>query len=146
LCLPTKGDLGEVFTALYFLFCGDECRKTIDGNMNYTTFSVPLEDWIESLFLKESSSESTGTQQCEPSEFPEKKRTESAGKQQHNFSSGIQINFIQVYRDYTRSPWSGLADQGFLENLYNAGTAFYTYPGCELIDFVAPTKITKDNQ
>ena len=145
LCLPTKGDLGEVFTALHFLFCGDECRKTIDGNMNYTTFSVPLEDWIESLFLKESSSESTGTQQCEPSEFPEKKRTESAGKQQHNFSSGIQINFIQVCRDYTRSTWSGLADQGFLENLYNAGTAFYTYPGCELIDFVAPTKITLNN-
>jgi hypothetical protein len=38
-----------------------------------------------------------------------------------------------------------LADQGFLENLYNAGTAFYTYPGCELIDFVAPTQITTDN-
>jgi hypothetical protein len=38
-----------------------------------------------------------------------------------------------------------LADQGFLENLYNAGTAFYTYPGCELIDFVAPTKITINN-
>jgi hypothetical protein len=28
----------------------------------------------------------------------------------------------------------------------HAGTAFYTYPGCELIDFVAPTIITKDNQ
>jgi hypothetical protein len=45
LCLPAKGDLGEVLTALYFLFCGDECRKTID--CKYKTFSVFLEDWIE---------------------------------------------------------------------------------------------------
>jgi hypothetical protein len=30
-------------------------------------------------------------------------------------------------------------------NLYHAGTAFYTYPECELIDFVPPTKITTVN-
>jgi hypothetical protein len=52
----------------------------------------------------------------------------------------LELNsiFIQFCRDYTLSPWSGLADQVFLENLYNAGTAFYTYPGCELIDFGHP--------
>ena len=36
--------------------------------------------------------------------------------------------------------------QVFLKNLYNAGTAFDTYPGCDLIDFVAPTIITKGDQ
>jgi hypothetical protein len=53
LCKLDKGDVGEILTALYFLFCGDACRKRI--NKDYTTFSVPLEDWMNSLSNKESS-------------------------------------------------------------------------------------------
>jgi hypothetical protein len=126
LCIPEKGNLGEVFTALYFLFCCDECRQAIDDNGNYTTFSVPLEDWINSLLDSSSNSVSSG------------KRKRDAPI--------IQLNFIHVCRDYTRTPWSGLADPDFLENLYKAGTAFYTFPGCELIDFMAPTVIIKPGE
>jgi hypothetical protein len=44
LCRSDEGNVEEVVTALYFLFCCDECRQNIDGNMNYTWFAVPLED------------------------------------------------------------------------------------------------------
>jgi hypothetical protein len=33
-----------------------------------------------------------------------------------------------------RSPWSGVAHQVFLKNLYDAGTSIYTYPRNEMID------------
>jgi hypothetical protein len=62
LCLPDKGDLGEVLTALCFLFCGDACRKNLDDNSDYKRFSVPLEDWIGSLQLSsESQNRITGS-------------------------------------------------------------------------------------
>jgi hypothetical protein len=49
LCLPDKGDVGEVLTVLYFLFCCDECRRSIVGNSDYRKFSVPLGDWVFDL-------------------------------------------------------------------------------------------------
>jgi hypothetical protein len=123
LCRPDKGDVGEVLTALYFLFCCDECGPNIvDDNPDYRTFSVPLADWIDSLMKKECSSQ-----------IDDKP-----------IAPAIRVNFIQICRDYMRSPWIGLADQVFLENLYTAGTAFYTYPGRDLIDLVIPTVFTKE--
>jgi hypothetical protein len=121
LCQPEDDNLGEVLTALYFLFCCDECRRNIEDNTNYTRFSVPLGDWITSLIGGSSSSESAGERNLKAPE--------------------IRINFIQVCRDYIQSPWSGVLDQVYLQRLYDAGTSFYTYPGCEIIDFVAPTII-----
>jgi hypothetical protein len=47
-------------------------------------------------------------------ELIEESSSESAGALQRE-SLDYQVIFIQLYRDYTRSPWSGLADQGFLE-------------------------------
>jgi hypothetical protein len=126
LCLPDKGDVGEVLTALYFLFCCDECRQRIVDNKEYTMFSVPLEDWIDSLISAEINSRSADKPKRESPE--------------------IQVNFVQVCRNYLRSPWICLTDKDFLKNLYNAGTAFYTYPGCDLIDLVVPTVITKGTQ
>jgi hypothetical protein len=43
LCLPEKGNAGEVMVALYMLFCGDVLRFELD--MSLRTFSVPLLDW-----------------------------------------------------------------------------------------------------
>jgi hypothetical protein len=132
LCLPDKGDLGEVLTALYFLFCGDACRKNLDDNLDYKRFSVPLEDWIGSLQLSSEDADAAIEKQSH-SCSPGKPKSEP---------SKIFINFIQVCRDYLRAPWIGLSNQVYLKNLYDAGTAFYTYPGCDLIDFVAPTIIS----
>jgi hypothetical protein len=127
LCRPDKGNVEEILTALHFPFCCDECRQHIAGNEKYTTFAVPLDEWINSL---QATSSSCGLAV---------KRTREV--------AAIRVNFIHVCRDYTRSPWSGLSDQVFLQNLYDAGTAFFTYPGCDLIDFVAPSLIyTGDTQ
>jgi hypothetical protein len=60
LCLPDKGNVGQILTTLAFLFCCDECRQAIDGNVNYTTFSVRLENWINDSFGKCSSFGSSG--------------------------------------------------------------------------------------
>ncbi|CAJ1935457.1 unnamed protein product [Cylindrotheca closterium] len=40
------GDFGEVMVALYFLFCADIARGSLKDNKEYTTFSVPLNGWI----------------------------------------------------------------------------------------------------
>lgn len=57
---PSRGDAGEVATALYLLFCGDALWGKIDDTLE--TFLVPLQDWlrvlieIESAEIMESSS------------------------------------------------------------------------------------------
>ena len=47
LCRPEKGDVGEIFSALYMLFCGDVLRQKQDPKLQ--AFSVPLEDWFDLL-------------------------------------------------------------------------------------------------
>jgi Uncharacterized conserved protein (DUF2075) len=136
LCRPEKGDFGEVMVALYFLFCGDECRRA-NGNEEYTTFSVPLGDWIESLLLDPS----TSTVQPQPPKTA--------------IETSIDVSFIQVCRNPLRhfgnsltdptGSWEDFADEEFLGHLYASGTAFYLYPGCPLIDLAAPMRITKDS-
>ena len=42
LCIPKKGDIGEIMTALYMLFCGDILRAKKDRFLR--TFSVMLLD------------------------------------------------------------------------------------------------------
>ncbi|MEL7196635.1 MAG: hypothetical protein AAFO96_29720, partial [Bacteroidota bacterium] len=44
ICTPEKGNVGEVFVALYFLFCADMLRTD-----DYNTFSVDLLSWWELL-------------------------------------------------------------------------------------------------
>ena len=53
LCRPEKGDIGEIFSALYMLFCGDTLRQKQDPKLQ--VFSVPLEDWF--VLLKRGGSE-----------------------------------------------------------------------------------------
>jgi hypothetical protein len=59
LCRPEKENAGEVFAALYLLFCGDLLRKEIDPS--YRHFSVPLDRWVSNLISQsfESMEEST---------------------------------------------------------------------------------------
>jgi hypothetical protein len=47
LCLPEKGDSGEIMAALYMLFCGDVLRYAKDTSLR--TFSVPLLDWYSTM-------------------------------------------------------------------------------------------------
>ena len=44
LCLPEKGDAGEIFAALYMLLCGDIIRKENDQNLE--SFAISIDDWF----------------------------------------------------------------------------------------------------
>ena len=52
ICIPDKGDGGEIFAALYMLFCGDVLRRKNDvsnGRGMYSNFVVSLDDWFSLL-------------------------------------------------------------------------------------------------
>eukprot|EP00980_Cylindrotheca_fusiformis_P031601 scaffold26664_cov191-Cylindrotheca_fusiformis.AAC.1 len=126
LCVPEKGDFGEVMVALYFLLCADEERKAMDEQQEiqnkYKTFSVPLDAWLNRLV--------NGG-----------KRTQvfKGGKHQ-----GPTFGAIQVCRNYLRAyntDWKELGDQKFLKLTYESGVGFYVFPGCQTIDLVFPLKI-----
>jgi hypothetical protein len=131
LCRPEKGDFGEVMVALYFLFCGDECRRgCLKDNKDYKKFSIQLHIWIASLLQH-------------PSE-PQQKTPKISPSANH-----VEISFIQVcgnpLRHYRKS-WKDFADEKFLSYMYASGTAFYMYPGCPLIDLGAPMRFTKEGK
>jgi len=44
----------------------------------------------------------------------------------------------QNYVDDYRSDWHYLCHESYVKHLYEAGTAFYNFPNCPLIDMVAP--------
>ena len=117
LCLPEKGDTGEIMAALYMLFCADELR--FNGGERFSllpSFAVDLGAWIDRL------------------------AAEKAKLQSDTGSYAMEINFIQVCRNYSRSrSWY---DQRSLEFLYNSATAFYTYPYCPGFDICSAIRIT----
>jgi hypothetical protein len=47
LCKPPRGDVGEIFVALYLPFCADILRKEIGPE--YRHFSVSLDRWVSIL-------------------------------------------------------------------------------------------------
>ncbi len=58
LCLPEKGNAGEVMVALYMLFCGDVLRFELDKSLR--TFSVPLLGWYVNMRKGIGSEDDTG--------------------------------------------------------------------------------------
>ena len=124
---PEKGDFGEVVVALYMLFCGDQLRKRYNeeikaiGKHSYRKFSVSLDAWLQIML--------SGGQ------FPEGPVAECE----------VSVGFIQVCRNSLRSyekSWKSLGNDTFLKNIFDAGIAFYVFPGCRTIDMVVPLRIT----
>ena len=160
LCIPEKGNAGEIFVTLYFLLCGDKLRQ--NASRDFTVFKVSLVEWL--CLLRDGGGEANYhsavphasgvrtsprvaarqdaadtlvvNEQCpDPDDGAEDKIAD-------NWQ--VEINFVQVCRNNLRSfgwDWVGLGSQTFLRHLYHSAIAFYVYPGCPLIDFVAPIKI-----
>ncbi|CAJ1956157.1 unnamed protein product [Cylindrotheca closterium] len=129
-CSPEKGDFGEVMVALYFLFCADIVRGSLKDNKDYTTFSVPLNDWIKCL-INEGRSGDDGDD----------------GDDMMTQNNDCQVHFsaIQVCRNYARAYddlWSLLQNEVFLENMYKTGVGFYVFAGCSVIDVVFALRIS----
>jgi hypothetical protein len=128
LCLPNRGDLGELAAAIYLLFCGDLLRKRIDGS--YKTFSVPLTDFIDGLI--------TPSQEVDNLE----ESTLLSSQAFHPPYIDAHVNFIQVVRNYLRFSIRDLEFAGILKNMYASGCAFYTHPLCKMYDMVASIRLT----
>eukprot|EP00980_Cylindrotheca_fusiformis_P005700 scaffold1190_cov69-Cylindrotheca_fusiformis.AAC.7 len=126
LCVPEKGDCGEVMVALYFLFCADEERKAMKDD--YRTFSVRLDSWLDRL-------EHGGHHSPAWVNFSER-------REEHK--NVPMFGAIQVCRNYLRAfdtGWKELGNGSFLETMYKSGVGFYVFPGCKTIDLVFPLKM-----
>jgi hypothetical protein len=155
LCRPPKGGAGELFGALFLLFCMDEIRKEVNDeeNQDYRIFSVPLDKWLRKI-LKDSVSKVShasdsskidteeGSSDCESSV----ERYQPPKCQQRRRVQSSTVNFVQVCRNYLRYPFLQSLDaryakamfkQSFLECLYKSAIGFYTYPCCPRIDIFA---------
>jgi hypothetical protein len=120
LCRPHKGDLGEVASALYLLFCGDMIRATYNGDA-YHTFQVPVLKFLQLAFSPApcSADESTTI-------------------------ANATVSFIQVCRSHARLSFSLMFSSSSLEWLYNAACACYCYEGCPAIDWYAPVRYSSN--
>ncbi len=120
LCLPEKGNAGEIMVALYMLFCGDRLRHAQDRSLR--TFSVPLLDWYGVM--------------RDPNGNIDRK---TAALQNDDIQ--MDVNFIQVCRNYCRAhSWR---TQKALKFMYDSGTATYVYPDCKAIDLVAAIRVDR---
>ncbi|CAJ1963944.1 unnamed protein product [Cylindrotheca closterium] len=129
-CSPEKGDFGEVMVALCFLFCADIVRGSLKDNKDYTTFSVPLNDWIKCLINRGRSGDDGDN-----------------GDDMMTQNNDCQVHFsaIQVCRNYARAyddSWSLLQNEVFVENMYKTGVGFYVFAGCSVIDVVFALQIS----
>jgi hypothetical protein len=138
LCIPEKGDAGEIFVALYFLLCGDILRTN-------DSFAIQLDKWIgllmrggsgpddivnalpisDSAMAVETEIETaTGDGKADekgrrllPVEAKEKDTTDTAAAPVTLESgSEVSINFIQVCRNNLRSfdvDWVGFKNRSF---------------------------------
>ena len=113
MCLPSKGDTGEVFAALFMLLCGDELRLEKDKNLEH--FSVPLKEWLNrmgALWV--------------------------FGKQE-DYGMDKSVSFIQVCRNYIRLDAGEMAAKTeFLKELYESGSAIYLFAGAVACDLLVP--------
>jgi hypothetical protein len=113
LCVPQKGDVGEIAGVLYLLFCGDTVRFEKDNEMK--TFRISFSSWMAKVL--------------DPSyPFHENKTMDDT----------IQASFIQVCTNHLRHPFCFLKNQQILEEWYNAGVAFYAYSQAVAYDLIAP--------
>ena len=168
LCRPEKGDVGEIFSALYMLFCGDILRQKQDPKLQ--AFSVPLEDWFD--LLKRGSSKKLplpcGADEQQHSMATRAATTRAATSGFHRVVSKskratttralgstelpvqpdqtieLTISFIQVCRSYFRS--NSYCEPKMLEYMYKSCTALYTYRNCQAIDKAAAIRVCKNGQ
>lgn len=140
LCHPEKGDAGEIFCALYLLFCGDLLRRKNNPDMD--TFSVSLEDWFHYLKhggveAEADSGDSVQQPIAQKNTRSKKKQADAANK--YESVKSMKVSFIQFCRNHLRS--NSYCSQRLLQHSYHSGVAFYTYSNCKAIDQVASIRV-----
>jgi hypothetical protein len=121
LCIPEKGNIGEIMVALYMLFCGDVLR--MEGDRTLRTFSVLLEEWYKIM-----------------------KRPHLDVNQVKcvvRSTSKMEVSFIQVCRNYFRD--HGWNSSESLKWMYNAAVGTYVFSNSEAIDIVSAIRVTSSD-
>lgn len=117
-CLPAKGDFGDVAVALFLLFCGDILRKDQCSEHEwYEHLSITFPLWMDKIW---NSPHSTN-------------KREGWEK--------LKINCIQFFRISFRRSLKELSDGSFLESLFVKGCAVYAPTNAEAIDLVIPCQV-----
>jgi hypothetical protein len=122
LCVPEKGDLGEIMVALYMLFCGDMLR--MKGSKTLQTFSISLKEWCT---LMKQPHLDVNNLKCDADPTPK-----------------MEVSFIQVCRNYFRD--YGWNSSRLLKWMYNAAVGTYVFPQCPAIDIVSAIRVTSSNR
>ena len=121
-CHPAKGDFGEVASALYLLFCGDELRKKKCAL--YKEFAVDLSQWME---LVQNGGRAGNLNVKDNGEI-------------------LLVNCIQFFRQDLRLSLKEMADETFLKGLYVKACAIYCANNIEAIDLVVPCCSRQDKR
>ncbi|KAL3913234.1 MAG: hypothetical protein SGILL_006570 [Bacillariaceae sp.] len=162
--LPSRGDYGEVFAALYMLFCGDELREKKDRFMRQ--FEVDLPEWLKQLKMGPHT-EDTADKSHEAKKSPERrsdrikvmKEKTAAEKKPGTFlenttaeeepgafirdDASCCLNFIQVCRNSFRTHAWFQQPSPSLQFMYDTAVAVYAYQNCPAIDIVFPIKVSQ---
>lgn len=171
LCLPEKGDAGEIFAALYMLFCGDILRK--EANTSLATFSVSLDEWFkllknggrralssslpsinervdgiavltENLISKVESPSSKEDAEINPGISTATRSSAKRQKGSQDAQTVCTVSFVQICRNDFRA--NSFCKESVLKHRFLAGLATYTYKNCKAIDIAASIRVVRNSQ
>ena len=135
LCMPEKGNPGEIMVALYLLFCGDLLRSKKDSALR--DYSVSLDEWFS--LLKKGASVPANSTVGAVGDISAAGASDGATGSAVTKNPNADVNFIQVCRNYFRG--SSWCTRKGLEWMYKSATASYVYPDCPAIDLVAAIRV-----
>ncbi|CAB9505287.1 expressed unknown protein [Seminavis robusta] len=155
-CVPSAGDVGEVFCALYLLFCGDILRFQNKDDKECKHFSVSLCNWIHLLIAGGGPGRTNAGGEGEDGEHNEE--DEGGNDEQDQATTprdgdfvfeppaqtiDASVCFIQLTQNYLRFNESMHAwtQQHFLEHLYKSRSAFYVFEDCSVFDIFGSIRI-----
>ena len=130
LCIPDRGDLGEVVAALWLLFVADKLRWSTSNK------AFQFECSFLEVFL--------GMNGFVVNEKEEKKdKEENEGEESEEIKKLVKatISVWQVCRNYFRSPFTVYTSPSFLRYLYESGVGIYMYSACPTFDLLFSGKL-----
>ena len=148
LCLPDKGDAGEIFAALYMLFCGDMLRQ--DTAAPFSTFVVPLDDWFALLkncgkeqIVEEEQTNEEGLVSKTAAFLTMVRITRARAKRDKQIElmgeTTSTVSFVQVCRNDFRS--HSFCEAETLEYMYRAGLGSYAFKNCRAFNIYASIRV-----
>ena len=136
ICDPIRGHAGNVFAALYMLFCGDLLRKkngVSNGRGLYSNFVVSLDEWFSLLM-------NGGKEQSRDDETQgDGQKGPNVEAVRHVGGTTSTISFVHLCRNELLS----FCKARYLEYMYQSGLGSYTFRECEAVDISASIRVVE---